>query len=221
MGANRLEYKDDWPQVRERCCAFWEHEIIDRVCVSIRARKSDQVPEPVPGDTEQLLTDIDFLLAQEHAVHENTYYAGEAIPGRNFQIGWLAFGGDPIFSDLDQATLWAEPIIEDWEKTPYRFDPGNRWLARYRELYERLWADCQGKYIPDGPGIHSPVEALSQLRGSERLCMDLIEHPEEVQDTLRDLLDHYIEIQEWRYDLIDAIQYGSKSWGIWAPGRQS
>jgi hypothetical protein len=219
--AQALKYKVGWPQVQERCRAFWEREIIDRACVSVVVPRRVQIPEPVPRDTEQMLTDIDFLLAQEHVVLENNYYAGEAIPGRNFQIGWLAYGGEPVFTEVSHATFWTAPIIQDWKETPYRFDPENNWHLRYRELYERLWDDCRGKYIPDGPGIHSPVEALSQLRGSVNLCVDLIENAEEVHAAIQVLLTSYFTIQEWRFKLIDADHLGSKSWGVWAPGRHS
>ena len=95
--AEPLEYKEDWPQAYQRLLAFWEHEIIDRVCVSVTAPREEQVPVPSSPDAETEIADIDFWLSRLNATFRNTFYGGEAIPQRGSIVGYAVFGGEPQF----------------------------------------------------------------------------------------------------------------------------
>ena len=97
--AEVLKYKPDWPEARQRHQAFWEREIVDRVCLAIRAPQDEQVPMPVAETYEAAVTDIDYHLSVQRALLNNTYYGGDALPGIDTKVGWLAFGGEPIFME--------------------------------------------------------------------------------------------------------------------------
>ena len=132
--ADELVYKPDWPQARQRFLAFWEHEIVDRACVSVTARREEWVPAPQASDPEAKFTDIDYWLAFLNATFRNTYYAGEAIPALGSSLGFAVFGGEPQFRE---DTIWIDPIIDDWDSFSYRLVPGNKWCQRFLE-FKRL-----------------------------------------------------------------------------------
>ena len=223
--AEVLKYKPDWPEARQRHQAFWEREIVDRVCLAIRAPQDEQVPMPVAETYEAAVTDIDYHLSVQRALLNNTYYGGDALPGMDSQVGWLAFGGEPIFIEEHEshigATVWIQPTILEWDETPYRFDPQNKWCQRYFQLYERIIEDCQGEYLVAAPGLLPPTETLACLRGAESLCIDLVDHPDEVRATQLAIREAYKWVYERYFDIIDAEHRGSAAWGIWAPGRHS
>ena len=223
--AEVMEYKQDWPEVRQRHEAFWEREIVDRVCLAITVSLEERVPMPVAESYEIGVTDTDFFLTLVRALLSNRYYGGDALPGHDSQVGWLAFGGEPLFMEEQEslcgATVWVRPTIVDWEETPYRFDPENKWCQRYFELQRRLRGDCEGRYFVGGPGLLPPTDILSYLRGNEALCVDLVDHPDEVRATQVAIREAYKYMYDGYFDIIDAEHHGSVAWGVWAPGRHS
>lgn len=215
-----LEYKENWPRVRERMLAFWEHEIIDRACIAVTAPREHQVPVP-EADAEREIADIDFHFERYHALFQNTYYSGEALPVATSVLGFAAFGGTPRFMKDEQdfyGTIWIGPIIRDWKETPYRFDTQSKWCQRFLELKRREYADSQGKYLPSADGVLSPTDTLMQLRGAGPLCLDMLDHPGEVEETLHELLSTYKWINRQVLGLMRAEEEGMVALRLWAPG---
>jgi len=214
-----LLYKEDWPQVSERYRAFWEHDIIDRACIAVTAPRPRQVPMPAPQSTsdEYLMADIDYYLARKEAVYRNTYFGGEALPARTSVVGYAVFGGQPVF-DVSADTLWFDPIISDWERTPYHFDPQNKWCQHFLEMKRREYAAGHGKWLTGLDGTLWPTDMLSVLRGAQNLLMDLREHPEEVRAAQGELLRAWKWINGIRFEMVHAKEDGNVSMGLWSPG---
>ena len=216
-----LEYKDNWPEARERYLAFWEHEIIDRACIAVTAPREKQVPMP-ESDAETEISDIDTHLARLNAHFRSRYYGGEAIPATGSILGYAVFGGEPEFQKVEGSllnTIWIDPIIEDWDRDSYQFDPQNKWCQRFLELKRREYEDSRGKYLPALEGTLWPTEMLSLFRGYENLCLDLLEHLDEVRAVQRELLRAWRWINGERFKIIHAEEEGTASLGLWAPGR--
>ena len=216
-----LRYKENWPEARERYVAFWEHEIIDRACIAVTAPREQ--PVPLPGaDAETEMTGIDLHLARLNAYFHNTYFGGEAIPARGSVLGYAVFGGEPQFVKIEGSllnTIWIDPIIEDWDHDSYHFDPQNKWCQRFLELKRREYADSRGKYLPALEGTLWPTEMVSLFRGHCQLCLDLVDHPDEVRKLQRQLLSAWKWINGERFASIHAEEEGTASLGMWAPGR--
>ena len=222
VAAKPLEYKEDWPLACERFLAFWEHEIIDRVCLSVRAPREEQVPIPESPDPEVEIADIDFWLSRLNAHFAGTYYGGEAIPQCGSIVGYAVFGGEPQFRKVEGSlinTIWIDPFIETWEGYEYRFDPQNRMCQLMLELKQREYVDSRGKYLPALEGVLWPTEMLALFRGYNNLCLDLFEHPDEVRDVQQELLRGYKWINGERFKIIHSEEEGGSSVGLWAPGR--
>jgi hypothetical protein len=218
MGPEHLAYKPDWPEARERFLALWEGEIVDRACISVTAPRDQQRPVPEPASWEAKYTDIDFIIAQTNARLSNTYFAGEAIPtGSNF-LGYAAYGGEPEFRE---ETIWVHPVIQDWTE-PYCFDPENRWCRRFIEIIQALICDGHKpcKYLVDTGGMHTPMDGLLFLRGSQGLCLDIRDRPDPLEAALPELLRAYSWMLEVRHEGIPS-DHGWACMGMWAPGRYS
>ncbi len=217
--ARPLEYKENWPQVRERMLAFWEHEIIDRACIAVTAPRESQVPVP-EADAEREIADIGFHFERYHALLRNTYYGGEALPVASTVLGMAAYGGTPRFmKDAKDfyGTIWIDPIISDWQSTPYRFDAQGKWCQRFLELKRRESLDCRGRYLPSADGCLPPTDNLMQLRGPGPLCLDMLVHPGEVEAALRELLTAFKWIQRQILESMHAEEQGIVALRLWAP----
>ena len=236
-----LKYKPDWPQAQKRLEAFWEGEIIDRAVISIVApREPNSAPEPPPEDMfyidsyqaevgapvpipappnwEALWCDPKYIIDATNAVCAATYYGGEAAPRPlRLNIGLATYGDVAKFTP---ETVWVKPELESQGLTDYYFDPANQWWQRAVQLMEALVKDARHKYVVPLPDILTPMETLSNLRGTRQLCIDLMDQPELV----RDLLEYLMDIYEWKYQtlytIIDVECYGSMSaLNIWTPGK--
>ena len=216
MGPDHLLYKENWPAAKERFLALWAGEITDRACISVTAPRGEQHPVPEPTNWEVKYADIDYVIARTNVELSNTYFGGEAVPSGGTSLGYAAYGGEPVF---DENTIWVRPGIHDWE-TPYRFDPDNRWCQRFIELVWAMTEDGNAhcKYLVDTGGIHGPLDGLLFLRGSQNLCMDLVEHPDEVKAALKELKQAWKWMFEARHARVPE-NHGWSTMGMWAPGR--
>ena len=219
-----LEYKQNWPEARERFLAFWEHEIIDRACVWVTAPRQERVLLPESPDIEAQQTDLDLHQARLHAEFRNRYYGGEALPVSGTHLGYAVFGGKPRFERGPSGYgitdyVFVHPVIEDWERTPYHFDRQSKWCQRFLAITRRECEESQGKYLATLGAVLPPTDTLGLLRGYGPLCMDLYEHTQEVRQALSELLDAYKWLRRYLFELIDAEHKGSEVMSMWAPGR--
>ena len=217
-----LEYKENWSEARERYLAFWEHEIIDRACIAVTAPRENQVPVPEAPSAELVLTDIDYRLPAMNAHFRNVYYGGESIPALGCVLGYAVFGGKPRFVNYKPPlwhTIWIDPVIRDWERDAYDFDPHNKWCQRSLEMTRREYEDSPGKYLVALEGAMTPTDELSLLRGPSELAMDLLVFPDEVQETLAKLVAAFKWFNRERFEIMHAQEQGTASLAMWAPGR--
>jgi 5-methyltetrahydrofolate--homocysteine methyltransferase len=82
---------------------------------------------------------------------------------------------------VEEGTSWSVPIIEDWTADGRNIDrPHGVWWECALELYRKAAGYSEGKFLVGVPDIHSNMDALSALRGPERLCVDLLDQPERI-----------------------------------------
>jgi len=224
-----LIYKNDWEQAQQRMLAWWEGEVIDRVCLQVTAprasaQSSEEPAVPEPVDLDEYWTDTGNVVARTAQRIANTFWGGEAFPLFWANLGPDAFagfvGGELQF--LDRRTSWVQPIITDWESAPeLKIREDNRWWQVQLELLRQAKAAGDGKWITGIPDTHTGVDAVSSLRGQSKLCLDLYDHPEEVKAAVRQALAAGMHAYEVYYDVVEWEKYGSSSAWLpaWGPGR--
>lgn len=238
-----MEFKPDWDQAKNRLLAWWNHEVIDRCCIAIHAPRDTSTIPPVPDlqhgpwlDGLELLdpsdekairawwTDPEQNLARALKWFQNTYFAGEALPITYINWGAMAlagiFGSPPVFK---QTTVWYPPVIQDWEKWEWVFDPDNN------EVWNTILAildvfiqHAPGRYFVGSPELGNGADVLSLMRGMDRLAMDLIEYPEQVIRAVEVISDTWVTLMEQVHTMTLEVNDGGGvlAWmGLWAPGR--
>ncbi len=219
-----LRYKENWAEARERMAAFWDHEIVDRACVSVGAPREQRVLLPESEDIEFQQTDPDLHQARLHAEFGNRYFGGEGLPISGTHLGYAVFGGEPGFARGPSGYgitdyVFVEPVAGDWERTPYRFDRDSKWCRRFLEITRREIAESPGQYLTTLGAVLPPTDVLGLLRGYGPLCLDMYDRPEAVHAALAELLAAYRWLHEWFWELTNADEEGSAVMGMWAPGR--
>jgi hypothetical protein len=166
--------------------AFWTRSQTDRPLIgatiatfpSVRAvRREAGLVEPDDLDIQENLKELDEEWAAWREVMGDAMFVANPL----WAFPWhLAMAGCPIKRDADN--LWALPALDDWKQLEgLRFDPNNRWFARHLEFTHALVKHAADRY-PVGAGqlMLGPVDMMMQVRGQERLALDLYDSPEMV-----------------------------------------
>jgi len=219
-------YKDDWEQAQERLKAFWANDCLGRPALGVTAPRGKPLPgAPEPKAPEDLVTrrtDPEYLAARADFALRQTYFAAEALPVMWPNLGpgvMAAYFGSPV--TVHDGTNWFGEVIADWERDWPRFDENCWWWQRTLAVTEAVAEMGRGKFLVGITDLGGTMDIAASFRGSQRLQMDLIEHPEQVK-RLRDLL---VGRWEWCYDRLLAIARrcngeGSTQWlSVWAPGK--
>ena len=217
----QLDYKHNWTEARERLIAFWNMEVIDRPCISVRAPRQRRRPVPAPADFRTKWTDPDFVAESYDASHEAAYFGGEAMPNTSLMVGYCYSYGAPLH--YAEQTIWQEPIIDSWDAPPsLAFNEADPCWQQICAVVSRCLEVSEGKWMTSFPNIHQPNDHLSVLRNSSEFCLDLIDHPQEIKRALRQLLDSWFDAYERLHAMLARTQEGSITWlPVWCPWSRS
>jgi len=196
-------YKDDWEKAEERMTAWWHGEVLDRPAIQAIAPRADadrdellHATYPIdipPDDLFDWFTNPGRVIPRLEKRVASIYWGGEAFPvGFPTSTGMVAitsaFLGCPYRLIGESNTGWSDPIIEDWETRPkFVFDPHNEWWLICKRLLEAAAQRAAGRYYVGIPDLNGPGQILANLRGMERLALDLIDHPEAVKVALAEV----------------------------------
>ncbi len=190
-------YKEDIPECQRRVDAWWQHEIIDRAVVQVRAPRAR--PKPVPDETtsmspeevERWFLDPDVVIPRLKQQLAETYFGGEAFPVLQPVMGRMvaitaAYLGCPL-EFLNTETVWAHPIITDWQTRPaLHYNPENPLWQQSQRLMRAAVEQADG-YFVGVPDLNGPTEILARLRGTQTLALDFYDHPEHLKPALAEI----------------------------------
>lgn len=220
-----MRYKKDWEAAKKRLTAFWDQDIVDRCCISVKVFENfdDPMIRLVPGtDAERLQhwTDPERIICRNRAWMEHTYYGGEAFPAIFVDLGAGGHAGffkgeKHYFGD----SVWFFPSLNDPDAL--EFDENSFMYRKTLELAKAYAEDSRGEYMVSMPDTSGNIDALSHLMGPEELLPAMIEEPEAVQRALRKIQSAYERIHSEVYDIVKDINEGGSvvDWlSVWAPG---
>lgn len=210
-----LQYKPDFERAQLYWRAFWEKAVLDRPCVMALAPQNPARPVKKPPILTRAGGDYLGALARFDHWAAATYFAGEAMPSMDVWFGpdqFAAFMGAELTYAEDDETSWTTPCVTDWRAVQLRLDvtPGSVW--RELQAFVRLAAQHgQGKYLVSTLDMHTNLDALRGLRGTQALCFDLIDCPDDVERALDQVRALYPPVYAAVYAAGD-MQRGTTSW---------
>ena len=206
--------------------AFWRRAETDRPLIgatistfpSVRAVRGDGILTPDDLEIAENLRELDEEWERWHEVTGDAIWVANPL----WAFPWhLAMAGCPIKRDGD--VLWALPALDDWSQLDdVRFDEANPWFRRLMEFTEALVEHGRGRY-PVGVGqlMLGPVDMMMQLRGQERLALDLHDAPDAIAALGERCVRLCAEALDAQYAAVPAHLggYAGTIRYFWAPGK--
>jgi len=216
-----FEYKPDFDQVLDRYEAWWDGQILDRplVSMSFARPRAEQLPRP-PAKTHPTLRDrwldTEYLVENTRVRMANTCFFADTLPVVFPNLGpevFSAFYGCPL--EFSESTSWSVPVLENWEPESVdalRLDAESFYFRKLVEMTDALLDIGRGKFIVGYTDIHPGGDAIAAFRDPQQLCIDMIEHPAEVQALLERVTDDFIGLFDFFYEKLSAAGMPSSSW---------
>ena len=197
-----LEYKPDMEDAARRWEAFHAGEILDRPVVCVTApREGYEGPGYRRGYHDRVFGDLNEEIDRTEQQAAATFHGGEAIPTARMSFGpdevGCFCGAELGWSDDSPDTNWAKPFITDWEtQLPLKLQNDNPLWLRMLEFYRLAAERLEGKMLLSPLDLHTNMDLLMAVRGSENLCMDLIDCPELIDRAMADARAVFPEVWE-------------------------
>ena len=179
-------FKPDLDEAVRHWEAYRAGDIIDRPILCVTAPHDGRTPLAGGNYHDRVFGDMDTVLDRALQNAEATYHGGESVPrlGLSFGCDELAAfcGGELCWHKDSGDTNWSRPFVDDWERAlPLRIQPANALYQRMLKFYGRAYERVAGKMAIGYPDLHTNMDLLMAVRGSERLCLDLIDRPEVIE----------------------------------------
>jgi len=218
---------ENFDKIKERFTAMWNREIFDRCCISVNYTKPEihaELARPEGMDPQYYMTDADMMLKRNLKVFENTYYAGDAFPVIDLNMGAAGHAGfiQGVDVDYTENTFWFGPIMEDelnaekiiFDETSYLYRQVN-YAAKY------LCEEANSRYLVSMSDATGNLDVLAFLRTSTELLQDMITDEEEVIKCLQRIQAIWKKTTREVYDIVKDYSFGGSCIGwlnTWAPG---
>jgi hypothetical protein len=158
----------------------------------VTAPKNPNLPSGAGGRNyrDHVFGDMHQILDEAIEKAANTYFGGEEVPAFYPTFGPDAIavfcGAELAWNDYSGDTNWVVPFVERWEEAlPLKLDETHPLWQRQLEFY-RLGAEkLAGKMLLRGLDWHTNMDLLSAIRSPARLCMDLVEQPEMIDEAMK------------------------------------
>ena len=227
----QLQYKPDFEETKIAWRHFWAREGWKRPLIHAEVPRDPKAPIPpeespdhhhyfrkLNGDWDDYFKRIDRCL-------EETLFLAETVPNFRPDLGpdqFAAFLGAPLhFSASSPDTNWVEPIVENWAEFEFRLCPDNPAWKTIRDLSRRMAEHARGRYLISTCDLHSNGDTLSALRNPERLCLDILDEPEQVARAMREVRALYQPVYDGLYEAAGRDEEtGTIGWiPTWSDGR--
>ncbi|MCC6416184.1 MAG: hypothetical protein IT582_09770 [Opitutaceae bacterium] len=202
--------------------AFWRCGLADRPPVSLWVKHDGPAPGPVshhPTLREQWM-DVDFQVERALARLQTVPSWGDTIPSFSPNLGpnltATLFGVNLEFGEI---TSWCDHTLADiseWERflqTPANFD--NIYWQTIERMITRAAERFPSDYIIAMPDLHGNYDILSDLRGPENLCLDMVDDPDLVMRAVRHASQGYREAFQRMHQRLSGLGQPSTTWAVY------
>ena len=224
----------DIEKIKNRFRQFWKKENKTPL-VSINAIKDKNVyyqnMEKLKADPRfkngfYLKADPETKIKYSLEKFKNQLFLADTIPSFSSGIGpsmSSAYLGSPAHIPEKGGMTWFDHCISDYEKHQLEFDERNIWWLLDKSVveYASRAAKENGCFTAIPVDLHSGIDTLMIMRGSEKLCMDLAAEPETVKRFSSKIMKYW---KRW-IDELFLIQHknfegNTIAWlNVWGPGR--
>jgi len=150
-------------------------------------------------------------------------FEGDAIKVKPpIKFPWMeAIMSCPIKLIPASGAAWAEKYLDSIDNIEkLKLQPDNHWLAKLVEFAGMLSRNNNGSYLVCHATMRGPIDIADAMLGTDRLFLELIDHPQKIQSLLDICTEAWIQTAQAQLDAIGPYLGGYISrYGVWAPGR--
>ena len=212
-----LETKPDFEACMERVYAWYNHQVLDRVPVRFSAHNAEYNTVD-RADRWPTLKDRWFDAEYQVDKYLNSI-RGKKFLGESFPVYWpnlgpnvypCMLGGEVEFGDV---TTWARHTLHDYsEASRYRFDPRSPYFKKLDEMTDIALEKGKDLFITGYTDIHHGPDCADAIRGTEALCMDLYDEPEEAKAFIEQCSLDFERVFHYFNDKLRAHDQPSVTW---------
>lgn len=223
--ACQYRLKTDEAAARGRWAAYWAGKPLDRPLLTVTCCNPAYTAPPARPPRDPKLADLDPQRGADAAdAIESRLYLADAMPGLIYPFGSTIALLPHLLGagySYESGSAWVEPMPERVYDLQPRFDPEHPTVRILDEGLRRAADRLAGRgYLQPPPLGVDGLTALSLLRGQARMCVDLVEEPERVEDWLAACGTLFLDLARHFDELVASLGYhGRSSWlHCWAPG---
>lgn len=217
----------------DRHAAFFRGELTEGPLVKLSSMsfgygitQASQGHEPPPADDPEALrrwwTDPALVIPRVEQALAAAQYFEDAYPHHFVNLGPGVLAGFMGCESVCQVrTVWQEPLIDDWATAPalVLHEDSEMWLAA-QDLTRASLEAAGGRWVTSITDIGGAMDVTSYFRTPERMCMDLIEHPDEVLRSEAAVIEAWFQVYDRLAALVMPQSGGTCGWMcMWYPGR--
>lgn len=204
---------NDWEVRKKEYERFWSMSN-EKPLLAVTAPMDKDRRFAIP-DLKTKWFDEKWFIRNAREQFANTYFGGVSYPhvmpslGPALLCGIL--GSEIVFDRNTSWTKHREEPLEAFFSQP--LDRDNRWFRMMYRFLEAYAEDAKnGDYIVGMVDLNTMVDGISSLIGPERMCMDLLDYPEEMERVLKENVSLYKQVFEEYYPLTVKYQKGTTNW---------
>ncbi len=216
-------WKDNWEESRQHyldwwagrglVITMWEH-------LETEGPPHEDVPCPPPArDLHHYWFDPEWRGDNIHYRLSRSSFKADILAVANTHLGpgsLAAILGAELEGGPD--TIWIHPRATPAD--PIRLDEDNRWWRLHLDLIRACKKRSQGRYLVGCPDLIEGLDTLAGLWGTQPVLLEMMDHPDELEQALDAVNRIWREVFERIYSEINengemAFCYFS----LWAPGR--
>jgi hypothetical protein len=168
----------DFQAISRRHEAFWQAQNEQPLFI---ASANANPARPIQRRTD-LIKDAEAWLEAKLQDFYQTRWIGDSLPHLRADFGAVLMSS--LFSGrriLDPDTAWDEPFIQDdWSNVDWKLDQNNPWWQMMEERVGQVASQAAGQFLACTPSLGGTADVLLNLRGSEKLCLDVVDQPEKI-----------------------------------------
>ncbi len=216
-----MKYLKDFNNVKTRMEAYWNFDFIDRCCLSIKVMPADFVSVSEQFTPKEMYSDPEvFDLISRH-MYDNTKFFAEAIPSRHVDFGTSAqcemFGCKQKYA---RDTVWFDPILDEPNIDKLNVNMANNAaFERQKALYNELVKRANGDYFIGMSDNCGNIDALTCIRGTQEMLIDMLDEPEFVTEAIKRIIDVWKISEHEYFNIIKENNFGGCTHGwmqLWA-----
>lgn len=146
--------------------------------------------------------------------------AGDTLPTIRVDFGPVMLSGllggrTEFLSD----TTWTHSYIQDdWENEPdWLIREDHPWWTIFHALFEITARNAPGRFLVMGPDLGGSGDVLLNLRGAEKLCLDVIDQPDRVKKAVDAIYPSWRKAYREMWSICYRHRAGFIHWaGLWS-----